>query len=295
VRSWKSKVIGITIAAGLTASFAVPAQGSSVLQAQSHKTSTSVSSAKSLIRSLYYGYQQAAGKGWSAQKKYIVAHNYPGMYSNPSGCLAKYSSWGNPMPDLGTVAKEHGWKVPADYLNKLANKKPAGDTFVFQIDWDGKKYFNHATVLKGKAYFFLPICDSSKPVPADPRLKANRAYYAAAVALEAEESSLVSRYTSVSGVNYTSDLVMYNAVTALIPDVQVFLDELQNLPATTSELYELNQTWINGWTSYLSCFSTLKYALQAQNGAQVAQANQYLTQGSNYMVQFSAGLRSLDR
>jgi len=200
------------------------------------------------------------------------------------------------MPDLSSVSKDTGWRVPSDlYLNKLSKKKPVGDTFVFQIDWDGTKQFNHATVLKGKAYFFLSICDASKPVPVDPSLQANRAYYSAALALDSEESSLVSRYTSVSGVNYTSDLVMYNAVTDLIPDVQVFLAELQNLPTPTSELVELNQTWINGWTSYLSCFSTLKFALQTQNGSQVAQANQYLTQGSNYMVQFSTGLRNLDR
>jgi hypothetical protein len=264
-------------------------------QSVTHRA-TSVSSAKSLIRSLYYGYQQAANVSWANQKSYILAHNYPGMYSNASACLNKYSSYSDIMPDLSSIAKEPNWKLPSGiYLNKLSGKTPNGETFVFQVTSNGSQAFNHATILKGKAYFYLWICDKSKPTATDPTVQANRNYYSAALALGSEESSLLARYSAVSGVHYTSDLAMYNAVTGLIPDVQTFLEEIQNLPTPTTELYQLNQTWYNGWSSYLSAFSTLQYGLQTQNGSQIAQANQYLTQGRTYMVQFATGFRALKR
>jgi hypothetical protein len=261
----------------------------------SHRSS-SVTSAKALIRTLYYGYQQASNISWAKQKSYILAHNYPGMYANAATCLNKYSSYSDIMPDLSSVSKEANWKLPSGvYLNKLSGKKPVGDTFVFQVTSNGAQAFNHATILKGKAYFYLWICDKSKPVAVNPTIQANRNYYSKALSLGSEESALLARYSAVSGVNYTSDLEMYNAVTDLIPDVQIFLDEINNLPTPTSELYQLNQIWYNGWATYLSAFSTLKYGLETQNGSQIAQANQYLTQGRTYMVQFSTGFRALKR
>jgi hypothetical protein len=294
---FKSRTPGLAILLTfILSSFSVSAQALPSAKPIIVHQSTSISKAKSLIRSLYYGYQQAGNVSWANQKKYILSHNYPGMYSNGASCLNKYSSYGDTMPNLSTVSKESSWKLPAGiYLNKLAGKKPSGETFVFEATSGGKKQFNHVTILKGKAYFFLWICNASKPSTVDPTIKANRSYYSAAMALASEESDLLARYDAVSGVNYTSDLEMYNTVLDLIPDVQIFLNEIQNLPTPTGELFELNQVWYDGWSSYLSAFSTLRYAIETQNGSQVAQANQYLNQGRGYIVQFSKGFRNLKR
>jgi hypothetical protein len=248
---------------------------------------TSISKAKSMIRSLYYGYQQASYKGWTSHKKYIAANNYPGMYSNAKGCLDKLTSYGDVMPDLSTVGRDSSWKLPKGvYQNRLAGKKPAGETFVFQANAGGKQVFNHVTILKGKAYFFLWVCVKSNPVVVDTELAANREYFNAIGALADDENSIINQYSSVTGVNYSSDQAVYSTVINLIPETQIFIASLGGMPTKTTKLYQLNQVYINAWSSYLSAFSTLKTALERQDATLVPIANDYLMEARNFITEF---------
>jgi hypothetical protein len=134
--------------------------------AQPAEASTSLAKAKSMIRDLYYGQQQAAQRSISAENSYIVSRIYPGMYTNPRKCLmdleAQYGSgYGPAVPNLSTVDFDKNWVIPTGLpLNKLSGKKPKGETFVVDVNWTSGISTNHVTILNGKAYYFLWVCGS---------------------------------------------------------------------------------------------------------------------------------------
>ena len=146
------------IISGLSAALIIlPASGSVALSSGQPdiKSSINVSSAKSKIRTLYYGLQQSSTT--SSRTAYILSHNYPGMYSNPKACISSWPYlWTNIQPDLGSVEADPSWRIPSGvYQNKLVNKRPSGDIFVFSVNGS---QFLHATILNGKTYFFMWLC-----------------------------------------------------------------------------------------------------------------------------------------
>jgi hypothetical protein len=130
------------------------------------EASTSPSQAKSLIRNLYYGQQQASQRGVEAENAYILSHNYPGMYTAGKECLLNMenqsgSTYGPAVPNLLTIDTDKTWKVPSGLpSNRLSGKTPKGETFVLDVTWSNGIATNHVTVLNGKAYYFLWICGS---------------------------------------------------------------------------------------------------------------------------------------
>ena len=138
----------------------------SALLAEPAEAGTSISQAKSLIRNLYYGHQQASQRSLDAENAYILAHNYPGMYSSARQCLLDSTSdgtrYGPATPNLSTIDFDKSWRVPTGLPKyRLIGKKPKGETFVVDVNWTiGGLSTNHVTILKGKAYYFLWICGS---------------------------------------------------------------------------------------------------------------------------------------
>ena len=137
-----------------------------VSTAPNASASVSLSQAKSLIRALYYGQQQAYQRGVDAENAYEVAHLYPGMYSSAKACLISMESqmggtYGPAVPDLTTLDKDPSWAVPTGLpKNKLSGRVPRGDTFVLDVKWDNGLSTNHVTILNGKAYYYLWVCGS---------------------------------------------------------------------------------------------------------------------------------------
>jgi len=135
-------------------------------QVQSADASTSITKAKSMIRSLYYGQQQASQRSLAAENSYILSHNYPGMYSTAKQCLTDLENqfgqgYGPAVPNLLTVDFDTEWRVPTGLpSNRLSGKKPKGETFVVDVNWNSGLATNHVTILNGKAYYFLWICGS---------------------------------------------------------------------------------------------------------------------------------------
>jgi hypothetical protein len=147
------------IISGISAALIIlPASGSIALGSSQPDTKSSVpvSVAKSKIRNLYYGLQQSAAA--SSRTAYILSHNYPGMYSDPKSCIAFWPYlWMNIQPDLSSVEPDPSWRIPSGvYKNKLVNKRPSGDTFVFSVNGN---QFLHSTILNGKTYFFMWLCN----------------------------------------------------------------------------------------------------------------------------------------
>lgn len=124
----------------------------------------SISQAKSMIRNLYYGQQQASQRGIDAEMNYITSHIYPGMYSNSRQCLSNIANelgflYGPGSPNLLTLDFDKSWRIPTGLpLNKLSGAKPQGDTFVLDVTWRNGVATNHVTIRKGKAYYFLWVC-----------------------------------------------------------------------------------------------------------------------------------------
>ena len=289
-RTLKVTLVVLATFAILTGTTSANASQSGFSQASSK--ATTVAKAKTMIRTLYYGYQQASNQGWAAQKKYILANNYPGMYTYAKGCLDKLSGYSDIMPDLSSVGKDPNWKLPKGvYQNKLSGKKPAGESFVFQVTSNGEQAFNHVTILKGKPYFFLWVCKKTTPAPEDTELVANQAYFNALMLLVNDENAIIAKYGSVTGVNYTSDAVVYSALLTLIPDTQSFIARLNALPTGTTKLYELNQIYLNAWANYLNSFASMKNALDLNDPTQITKGNEYMLAARNFVTQFvtSAG------
>jgi hypothetical protein len=136
--------------------------GALIIQTPTAEAKTSLTLAKTMIRSLYYGQQQAAQKGIAADRNYIAAHLYPGMYLNPQECLKSWAGAGAGVPDLSTLDYDPYWKLPTGVnQNKLSGKKPKGEIFVLDVNWPAGLQTNHVAILNGKAYYFLAICGLS--------------------------------------------------------------------------------------------------------------------------------------
>jgi hypothetical protein len=256
----------------------------------------SLSVAKSSIRSLYYGFQQATNQGWAAQKKYILAHNYPGMYSNATACISDYkTTWPLLAPNLNTVAKDSGWKIPSGTkLNKLANKKPAGDTYILDVKSRGTTSLNHVTILKGKAYFFLWICNA-RGSSTSAEVVANRAYYKSIMEIKPIEDEIVSGWGSVSGKNYTTDFVMYQKLLTLIPDTSILIDDINSLETPTNAIYTANQYWIDVWSENMDGFNNMVAALENGDRTLVSQANQAFGRARAAALKFQKAVSALKR
>jgi hypothetical protein len=245
---------------------------------------------------LYYGYQQATNKGLAAQKKYILANNYPGMYANASSCLSNLKSPNAQLsPNLNTVAKDSNWKIPkGTRLNKLANKKPAGETFILDVKKSGSTTLNHVTIYKGKAYFFFWVCDQ-QGTGVSAEVLANRKYLAAAADIASEEEDLVARWASVSGANYSSDYVMYRELKTLIPDTQNFIDKLYGIETPTSTLETVNGYLISAWECYISSFTYYHDAIATQNASLISSGNKQQTLGRSWLAKFKSAGAALKR
>lgn len=253
------------------------------------KAKVSFTQSKRLIRELYLGYQQA--KSWPKRKAYILKHNYPGLYRNmASKCLNKLSSYENIMPDLTTLDADSDWYIPRLYAVKLAGTKPKGQRFVFEVN-HGQE-FSHATILDGKAYFFLWICE--KPTISS-EISINREYLKNVAVLADEEDSLLSRYNSVTGVNYTSEAVAYQELASLIPDVQILITKIGAIPTLNAETRAVNQSWISAWASYLNAWSLAKTAVETGDRTLIPRANDYIISARNYMSQATTLFQALKR
>jgi len=292
VRSWKSKLIGITIAVGLTASLTTPAHGLSASSAQSFKTSTSVSAAKSLIRNLYYGYQQAAGNGWSAQKKYILAHNYPGMYAHPEACLGSTTNLPEISSDFTSVSPDPYWKVPKSvYKNLLTGKVLSGSIFAFQGTVSGLTGKQHFAIFKGKTYLFLWVCDTTNPNYVDPMTLANKTYVAKSQPIWAKENKIINDMANHKVHSMAETLEYCKAISRTLARLK---EDVNSLLVPTTDLSDLKQIWLRH-IDYLTQFnSSLSSYATSTDPSDASLAAYYQDQAQEALEEYKLLLHSLN-
>lgn len=107
--------------------------------------------------------------------------------------------------------------------------------------------------------------------------------------LQATEASLIERYDSVTGANYTDDVTLYEELLTLLPDVQAFITELEAVPTGTPEIAAMHEILIDAWNEQARGMTLSIAALEQQDFDKIAEANEALSQGRsllrNYLLQ----------
>jgi hypothetical protein len=94
------------------------------------------------------------------------------------------------------------------------------------------------------------------------------------------EEKAVSAYEGVSGVNYSNDQTMYDAlVNEVIPNYTDLLSELETVRIETEELKEVHEIYLSGAKLQYSAFEKIIEALEKQDASLVEEANQLLNEG----------------
>ena len=118
-------------------------------------------------------------------------------------------------------------------------------------------------------------------------------YQAEIVALAAEEESLIARYDSVSGENYTDDLTMYTELVAMTPDVRDFIAKIEAIMPSDPELARLHEIYVDAWNAQYAGFTMTIDALEKQDYGIIAEANELLSEGRSLMRQYIEGVSAL--
>ena len=139
------------------------------------KVKTPASRVKLLVRKLFYNYSQAYAKGTVQGLAFTRKNNYPKLFNTSSLAwisaeeeLIELGYYDSIVPSLDTLIPDPSWKIGATNCSKRAAKPLRGETFLLTVSTTsgytstGESFTNsqdlHVTILKNKAYFYLPIC-----------------------------------------------------------------------------------------------------------------------------------------
>lgn len=118
-------------------------------------------------------------------------------------------------------------------------------------------------------------------------------YQAQIVALAGEEESIIARYDSISGENYTDDLTMYTELVAMTPDVRDFIAKIEEIMPSDPELARLHGIYVDAWNAQYAGFTMTIDALEKQDYGIIAEANELLSEGRSLMRQYIEGVSAL--
>ncbi len=120
-----------------------------------------------------------------------------------------------------------------------------------------------------------------------------KTYKAQLSRLMSAETEIINGWSSVSGVNYTTDEVMYNKLIKLLPKVNVFVGRVEAIQPKNSKIYAAHRMYIDGWNYQYQGFTMVMAALENQDYAQMTQANSYLSKGRAKITAFTRTFRAL--
>jgi hypothetical protein len=111
--------------------------------------------------------------------------------------------------------------------------------------------------------------------------------------LAEQEQSIISRYDSVSGDNYTDDLTMYTELVDMVPDVRDFIAKIEAIRPTDPEIARVHEIYVEAWNAQASGFTMTIDALEKQDIGIATEANRYLAEGRSLMRQYIQEVGSL--
>jgi hypothetical protein len=104
--------------------------------------------------------------------------------------------------------------------------------------------------------------------------------------LAEQEQSIISRYDSVSGDNYTDDLTMYTELVSLTPDVQRFIAKIEAIMPSDPEIARIHNIYVDAWNAQAAGFTMTIDALEKQDYGIISEANKLLAEGRSLMRQY---------
>lgn len=101
------------------------------------------------------------------------------------------------------------------------------------------------------------------------------------------EATAVTAYDQVSGINYTDDVTMYDAlVLTVIPTYNEFIKELNTIPIDTEELREIHEIYIEGADLQYNAFVKIVRALETQDPLLIEEANGMLEEARSLLREY---------
>ena len=119
------------------------------------------------------------------------------------------------------------------------------------------------------------------------------AYVSEITPLASEDEDILDRYGAVTGDNYTDDQTTYNALNALVPDTNKYISKLEAIHPTTATLQEIHAKYVDAWNKYSEAFQVSMSALESQDRATLAQANDLLAQARKLVIEWQNDLKAL--
>ena len=120
-----------------------------------------------------------------------------------------------------------------------------------------------------------------------------QAYISSVRSLVSAENSILKKYGSVTGENYTDDETMYVVLTDLTAEVNRFITRIERIQPKNSTLRAAHNIYIEGWNLQFEAMLLTLEALEDQSYAGMARANKVLAQGRAKISEYRARIQKL--
>jgi hypothetical protein len=113
-------------------------------------------------------------------------------------------------------------------------------------------------------------------------------------ALGDEETKIVGKYAAVTGLNYTDDYTLYDALKLeIIPEYNEFIKDLEAVEIKTDELRKIHEDYIEATNIQASAFLLTVTAIENQDSAMINEANEKLNTARKMMRDYKNEVEKL--
>jgi hypothetical protein len=108
------------------------------------------------------------------------------------------------------------------------------------------------------------------------------------------ETKIVGKYTAVTGMNYTDDYTLYDALKIeIIPEYNEFIKDLETVEIKTDELRKIHEDYIEATNIQASAFLLIVTAIENQDSAMINEANEKLNTARKMMRDYKNEVEKL--
>lgn len=109
-----------------------------------------------------------------------------------------------------------------------------------------------------------------------------------------KENQVLSDYASVTGDKYTSDEVLYETlVEKVMPSYAKFIEDLEKIKPSTPEVQKIHEQYITAANTQQNAFIMIVSAIEKQDSAEIASANEKLSSARQLVREWEASLKQL--
>ncbi|MFG6497013.1 hypothetical protein P8610_16755 [Fictibacillus sp. UD] len=109
-----------------------------------------------------------------------------------------------------------------------------------------------------------------------------------------DETEIVGKYADVTGMNYTDDYTLYDALKLeIIPEYNAFISDLEAVEIETDELRKIHEDYIEAANIQASAFLQIVTAIENQDSAIINEANEKLNTARKMMRDYKSDVEKL--